>query len=157
MRTLARRSGFTLVELLVVIAIIAVILGLLLPAVQKVREAAARMRSLNNLRQIGIACHHVDELYRKMPPMLGWFPQQGRRAGYGNLFFHLLPYLEQKGLYQSTLEPKSDAYLVSFGAAATQIVPTFINPADATMDRYGIVSGMGACCYAANFQVFGEP
>src|SRR5580704_16033883 len=107
------RRGFTLIELLVVIAIIAVLVGLLLPAVQKVREAAARMQCSNNCKQIGLALMNYESTYSKLPPAsqmpycynaangisLKLFTKSGQNPFGPNWAILLLPYIEQNNLY----------------------------------------------------------
>src|SRR5262245_3723336 len=95
-----RTSGFTLIELLVVIAIIAILIGLLVPAVQKVREAANRASCSNSMKNLGTAAHNCESTYGRMPQH-GWpWPPKSTTLENASVFWALLPFLEQDNLYK---------------------------------------------------------
>ncbi len=135
-----RRSAFTLIELLVVIAIIGVLVGLLLPAVQKVREAAARMQCSNNVKQIGLAVHHYADANNRVPAL--WYqyfahPVVAGGSDVESLFFALLPFVEQDNVAkwgsQGGGNPNENANYRHEGAAvANQVIKTFVCPSDPT-------------------------
>jgi prepilin-type N-terminal cleavage/methylation domain-containing protein/prepilin-type processing-associated H-X9-DG protein len=97
-----RRRAFTLIELLVVIAIIALLIGLLLPAVQKVREAAARTQCQNNLKQVALACHGYHDANKRFPSSTLANADEDEKAANWSFLARLLPYLDQDNLYRQT-------------------------------------------------------
>lgn len=174
------RKAFTLIELLVVIAIIAILIGLLLPAVQKVREAAAKTQSKNNLKQLALAVHNSHDQYQITPPMYGVVGTQPAlnvvNANQASLFFNLLPFIEQESLFKlgkdtargtaikglnNPLDPTWSANKGVYTLPAsvplwiagglTNPWPSWANQANATStNKWGLSS------YSANFQVFGD-
>jgi prepilin-type N-terminal cleavage/methylation domain-containing protein len=134
------RRGFTLVELLVVIAIIAVLIGLLLPAVQKVREAAARAQCQNNLKQIGLAIHGYNDTNQKLPSghveLCPAGTQPGAETGcafYGNVFIAILPYLEGGNLFARYQDYPTPNYMPGYPrnmAFSQQYVAAYTCPSD---------------------------
>jgi prepilin-type N-terminal cleavage/methylation domain-containing protein/prepilin-type processing-associated H-X9-DG protein len=174
----ARRRGFTLIELLVVIAIIAVLIGLLLPAVQKVRDAAARAKCQNNLKQLGLAAFNYESARQKFPPGVNLditppagFPIQvgnGQFAGpppnpglKQSLFEFLLPYFEQENVYRA-LDFTVDQYpnTLNQNAPGATIIPVLLCPADMGMTQTtwttrGVTHYFGANSYGGNPGIYG--
>ena len=173
------RRAFTLIELLVVIAIIGVLIGLLLPAVQKVREAANRAKCMNNLKQFGIASHSLNDTYGKLPPAeypsytgpytTGWtnmnlpmIPGPYQKLQNGTFFCWYLPHIEQDALFRAWSQSNFDVGAVwnTFAAAPIQ---TFLCPTDSYSQPdhiIGTLSGWDAGAvtnYVGNWLVFGNP
>ncbi len=156
-----RWRGFTLIELLVVIAIIAILIGLLLPAVQKVREAAARTQCSNNLKQMSLGNINMADTYSgKLQGSIGLFPSFSPSAnnGDGGGLFHLLPFIEQDNLYKSSYvasdgrNGNQPAYWQWASTVQTAFVKTYMCPSDATQ-RDGRPAHSS---YGLNEQVFRE-
>jgi hypothetical protein len=137
--------------LLVVIAIIAILIGLLLPAVQKVREAAARMSCSNNLKQMGIATHACNDAIGYLPWFGGAWPKQSSTIPQCSVFWAILPYMEQSALYNSLPSGQASAY---FNGSGTPVpVKAFICPSDST-NMNGIGAGWNLTSYNVNGQLF---
>jgi prepilin-type N-terminal cleavage/methylation domain-containing protein len=154
-RLFRRWRGFTLIELLVVIAIIAILIGLLLPAVQKVRDAAARTQSLNNLKQMALATANMNDTYGALPAIDGYYPRvppgalisPGNGAMTGTPFYWMLPFIEQQNTYNLMLARHNDSWWCGWN------IKTFVSPADPSAPASGFPdnsSPRAGISYAAN-------
>lgn len=177
-----KRSGFTLVELLVVIAIIGVLIGLLLPAVQAARESARRIACGNNLKQSGLAILTYESAKGVLPPQLGWSSGREGGGGFGTLFFHVLPHMEQGAVYDSTcvapFGSSSRSVASSSGSGMYEeypnvydsrhhagrsgkgvyqvVVSSYRCASDQSVFAVSSDFGWSGGSYASNFQVFGK-
>lgn len=154
------RLGFTLIELLVVIAIIAVLIGLLVPAVQKVRSAAARMQSQNNAKQLTMAAHNYHDTNNTLPPLADRVKGPSSTSNFAALHYFLLPYIEQEPLYKLG-QNNNGVWENSPNNVASNKVKTFISPRDPSMplDIWKESNGgtWAVCNYGANHAIFGIP
>jgi prepilin-type N-terminal cleavage/methylation domain-containing protein len=134
-----QRKAFTLVELLVVIAIIGILIGLLLPAIQKVREAANRVRCANNLKQLGLAMHNYHGVYDTFPPGY-WTPNPSQTASIGGAgqnswAVYILPYIELNDLFQQYnwgVGFRGANYIAVNGPVFSTRIKTYCCPSDTT-------------------------
>ena len=133
-----RRTAFSMIELLVVLAVLGFLLALLLPAIQKVREAQARAQTQGDLKQLALALHNSNDTYRRLPPAFDAFA--GLKAPH-SLHVYLLPFIEQANLYNQYTQGQGDDQAV---------VPTFVSPADPSKPN----PPKGVQNFPANLRVF---
>ncbi len=150
--------GFTLIELLVTVAIIGTLIALLVPAVQRVRESANQAQCGNNLKQIGMASHNCHDTYKRFPPGIGFYAGVDQGA-YGTGFFHSLPYLERKDLYNLASAGPGPIWGAWNNNVYAQPIQVFLCPSNPSSPSIGVAvdnndTVWGVSSYGGNVQVF---
>jgi prepilin-type N-terminal cleavage/methylation domain-containing protein/prepilin-type processing-associated H-X9-DG protein len=182
MHAAIRRLGFTLIELLVVIAIISALIGLLLPAVQKVREAASRLKCENNLKQIGLAMHNYEAAYGKLPPAYSFVATSGSGGGGAKIFdrpgpaaftdiqqpgwgwaAYILPFVEQDNVYKQIDFNNGQVASFFYNDLKVKVLPIYCCPSDPMTGTYmpqayfnQPLPTMGTNSYAACYGALGD-
>jgi prepilin-type N-terminal cleavage/methylation domain-containing protein len=145
-----KRTGFSLVELMVVMFIAAVLLGLVLPAVRSAQVAGVDKQTMNNLKQMSLSTHSVNDVFKKLPPAFGKFGQI--QNGTVSVHVHLMPYIEEDNLYKTFLKEVNKSKKDGKGDTKAKVKP-FISPIDPSAvkkDKEGVQNS------AANLRVFAD-
>ncbi|MCI0381002.1 MAG: DUF1559 domain-containing protein [Gemmataceae bacterium] len=137
----SRRSAFTMVQLLIILAILLFLLGLLIPAVARVRDAAGRSQAMNNLKQIGLALHNFNDTYKRLPPAFDKFANYQIAA---SVHVFILPYVEQDNVFKQYQQNNEDA--------SNLHIPVFVAPTDPSFKK----DDKGIQNHAANLRVFAD-
>jgi hypothetical protein len=149
------RPAFTRRDLTVLTVLCLLLCPLFLPAAQKAKQNADKLKCSNNLKTLILGLHNCHDTYGLLPPIVGDFPPD--KHGHGTILFHLLPYFDQNELYKSS-EGEKDHFSIWNNGVYSKVVDLFLCPADTSGGKDNRYEGwLALSSYGANFQVFGDP